>query len=173
MSLAYLISSLPAIDFESEPPLSCEDFEERCAEWLNAAECRAVSALLAGKTSDHPFVVAWLDKETILRNALAQARARTKGVDATLYTRYAHGCDKKIESDVEDAMQHNNALRKERNIDKIRWETAEELQGYDPLSIRTVFAYAIKLAIVTRWGRRDKESGKQTFDEITEIPIEL
>jgi len=173
MSLVYLISSLPAIDFDSAPPLSYEDFLQRCNDWLSVSNCDAAKALLYGISSEHPFVIAWLDKETILRNALVQSRARAAGIDATLHTRYAHGCDKKIESDVEDAIQHKNPLQKERAIDKIRWETVEELQGPDPLSIKAIFAYAVKLAIVTRWSKRNIESGKAVFGELTQVPVTL
>ena len=173
MSLIYLISSLPALDFNSAPPLSHEAFLQTCRDWLSEKECNAVESLLSNKHSGHPFVAAWMDKETILRNALVDVRARAAGVDASLHTRYAHGCDKKIESDVEDAVQHHNPQQKERSIDKIRWETVEELQGPDPLTIKTIFAYAIKLAIVSRWSKRSSESGQETFGELTKVPIKL
>lgn len=173
MSLLYLISSLPALDINTAPPLSHEAFLQSCRDWLNREECEAVEALLYEKPSAHPFVAAWMDKETILRNALVQIRARAAGVDASLHTHYAHGCDKKIESDAEDAVQHHNPQEKERSIDKIRWETVEELQGPDPLSINSIFAYAVKLAIVDRWSKRSSESGHETFGELTKIPITL
>lgn len=173
MSLVYLISSLPALDFDSPPPMSHEAFLQACSDWLNAKECSAVESLLNNVPSEHPFVSAWMDKETILRNALVQVRARAAGVDASLHTRYAHGCDKKIESDVEDAVQHHDPLQKERSIDKIRWETAEEIQGPDPLHINAIFAYAVKLTIVTRWSKRTLESGKETFGELTKVPVSL
>ncbi|MDA3924790.1 MAG: DUF2764 family protein [Kiritimatiellae bacterium] len=173
MSLIYLISSLPALNFEAAPPLSRKDFLQSCRDWLNVKECAAVEALLFEKPSEHPFVVAWLDKETILRNALVQIRARSVDKDPSLYTRYAHGCDKKIESDVEDAIQHHNPLQIERSIDKIRWETVEELQGCDPLNIKSIFAYAVKLAIVTRWSERSSETGMETFGKLSEVSITL
>jgi len=173
MSLIYLISSLPALNFEAAPPLSKKAFLQSCRDWLNLKECAAVEALLFEKPAEHPFVTAWMDKETILRNALVQLRARLANKDAILYTRYAHGCDKKIESDVEDAVQHHNPLQKERAIDKIRWEIAEELQGCNPLSIKTIFAYAIKLVIVTRWSKRSSETGKETFGKLSEVSITL
>ena len=173
MSILFLIASLPAIALDSEPPLSPDDFAQRCGEWLGEEDCAAVRAILDGRPIDHPFVNAWLDKETILRNALVHIRARASGKDATLYTRYAHGCDKKIESEVEDAVQHHNPLEKERAIDRIRWESVEELQGPDPLSKKTIFAYAVKLAIVTRWSKRNTESGQESFGELSEVPITL
>ena len=173
MNLVYLISSLPALDFNSAPPLSHEAFIQTCKDWLSEKECAAVEALLYSTPCEHPFVAAWMDKETILCNALVEIRARAAGVDASLHTRYAHGCDKKIQSDVEDAVQHHNPLEKERSIDNIRWENIEELQGPDPLSINSIFAYAVKLAIVSRWSKRSPESGQETFEELTKVPVTL
>ncbi len=173
MSLLYLIATLPTLKPDAASPLTPAQFLLRCADWLNAREVAAVRALIDGTALDHPFVTAWNDKESILRNALAQIRARAAGVDPSLYTRYARGCDLKIESDAEDAMQAGDPLQKERAIDKIRWETVEELQGADPLSINTVFAYAVKLVIATRWSGRDHEKGRESFGELTEVPIKL
>ncbi len=40
--------------------------------------------------------------------------------------------------------------QREKALDRIRWLVAEELWS-DPLNVKNVFAYAIKLAIVARW----------------------
>jgi len=173
MSILYLISSLPSLDLNSAPPIGIAEFQQRCAEWLSAKECAAIAALLEDQEIDHPFVRAWRDKESIMRNAIVHIRARAAGKDPSLYLRYAHGCDKKIESDVEDAVEHHDPLQMEREIDAIRWETVEELQGSDPLSINTLYAYAVKLGLVTRWSKLNKEEGWEAFDKLTEVPIEL
>lgn len=173
MSILYLISSLPALDFDAPPPLTSAVLLQSCRAWMSAKDSDAVEALLFEKPSAHPFVAAWIDKDTILRNTLVNIRARASGQDATLWTRDAQGCDKKIESDAEDAVLHHNPLQKAKEIDKIRWQIAEELQGHDPLSIKTVFAYAIKLAILTRWSARTSESGQRTFEELTAVPMAL
>ena len=173
MSLLYLISSLPALNFDAAPGLSKELFLQSCREWLSPKNADAVEALLFERPSEHPFIKAWIDKDTILRNALVNIRARATGRDATLWERATLGCDKKIESDVEDAVQHHNPLQKAEAIDKIRWEIVEELQGPDPLSIKTIYAYAVKLAIVTRWSEHSSEAGEETFRELTEVPVTL
>jgi len=173
MSLIYLKSSLPLLSFDSAPLLSIEYFLQSCREWMGEKDADAVEALLFDRPSTHPFVMQWTDKDTILRNALVNVRARATGADATLWVKHTQGCDKKIESDVEDAVLHHNPLEKAKAIDKIRWEIAEELQGPDPLSIKALFAYAIQLAIVTRWSERSSETGQQTFGELTEVPITL
>ncbi|MFA7174114.1 MAG: DUF2764 family protein [Kiritimatiellia bacterium] len=173
MSRFYLIASLPALELNASAPITYAEFLQSCILWLSAKECAVVEALLYGKSSDHPFVAALMNKETILRNALVRIRARASGQDATLYTRDAHGCDLKLESEVEDAVSHANPLQKERNLDRIRWNIIQELGGVDPLSIRTIFAYAAQLAIVTRWSARSTDAGQKTFEELSEVPVTL
>lgn len=173
MSLLYLISSLPTLEMNSEPPLSEAEFMAVCEKWLSEKQCAIVRALLENKAHDHPFVKAWRNKETLLRNSIAKLRARATNQNPEPYTRRAVGCDLKLEADAEDALQHRNPLHKESDIKKIRWKILEELQGTDPLSINTIFAYAVKLAIVTRWSELDRETGRESFEKLTEIPITL
>lgn len=173
MNLIYLKSSLPAFGPNAIAPITYEEFLQRCTLWLSAKECVVIEALLYGKSCDHPFVLALMNKETILRNALVKIRARASGQDATLYTRDASGCDLKIESEVEDAVNHADPLQKERNLDRIRWDIIEELAGTDPLNIRTIYAYAAQLAIVTRWSARTTEAGQKTFEELSKVPVTL
>jgi hypothetical protein len=173
MSILYLLASLPTIQLNSAPSLSVAEFLECCRDWLSAQDYSVVEGLIKGHACDHPFALAWRDKETILRNAVVHFRARSAGIDPSLHTRYAHGCDRKIVSDVEDALQESSPLDKELKLDQLRWESVEELQGTDPLSIKAVFAYAVKLAIVTRWSERTPDKGRKSFDKLTEVEIKL
>ena len=173
MSLLYLLSSLPMLSFDAAPAITPAKFLEACHEQLSAADAEAAEALLRGEPSGHPFVAAWKDKDTILRNAAARERARLSGKEADRWVRPAQGCDGQIESLVEDAFQESDPLKKEKELDKARWLIAEELQGPDPLSVKVVFAYAVKLAILSRWGALGKDRGRQTFDRLTQIPINL
>ncbi|MDD2600821.1 MAG: hypothetical protein PHO37_16635, partial [Kiritimatiellae bacterium] len=74
MSRFYLIASLPALELNAPAPSTYAEFIEGCARWISAEECAVVDTLLHGKSSDHPFVVALMNKETILRNALVKIR---------------------------------------------------------------------------------------------------
>jgi len=173
MSLIYLLSSLPMLGFDAAPGISPEAFAEICRDQLSAKDAAAVEALLRGEEADHPFVMAWHDKNTILRNAAARERARSAGKDASRWIRDTRGCDRQIDDAVEDAFQEPDPLQREKELDKIRWQIAEELQGPDPLDIKAVYAYAIKLAILSRWNALDKDRGQRLFDTLTQIPITL
>lgn len=173
MSLIYLLSSLPMLSFDAAPGISPEAFVETCRDQLSAKDASAAEALLHGEAADNPFGLAWRDKDTLLRNAAARERARSSGKDAARWLREAHGCDRQIDDSVEDAFQEADPLRREKELDKIRWLIAEELQGPDPLDIKAVFAYAVKLALLSRWSALDKGRGQHLFDTLTQIPITL
>jgi hypothetical protein len=173
MSLYYLLSSLPLLSFDAAPPISEDAFLGACQAQLDRRDAEAASALLCGLPSPHPFVCAWRDKETILRNAAARERARVAGSDATRWLRPAGGCDTYLESLVEDAFQEADPLRREKTLDRARWAAAEELQGPDPLTVRVALAYAIKLAILLRWSLRRADRGREAFDTLTAAPVSL
>jgi hypothetical protein len=173
MSLLYLLPSLPMLRFDAAPGITPAKFVETCREQLGAVDAAAAEALLSGQPSDHPFVALWQDKEAILRNAVARERARLAGSDPARWTRPTRGCDSQIESEVEDAFLESDPLNRERELDKVRWLIADELQGPDPLTVRAVFAYAVKLAIVNRWGGLNAEKGRSTFDALTQVPLHL
>lgn len=166
MSLIYLLSSLPMLNLGAAPGVTPETFRQACRDQLSASDAATAEALLDGAPAAHPFAAAWQDKETILRNAVARLRAKASGKDAARWLRHAQGSDCQIEALAEDAFQEADPLQRERELDKIRWLAAEELQGPDPLGVRAVFAYAVKLAIATRWASLDAAQGQAVFDRL-------
>ncbi len=170
MSLYYLLSSLPMLAFDAPAPVATDAFLEACRLQLGARDAQTAAALLRNEPSDHPFAVAWRDKETILRNAIARERARAAGTDAAPWQRPASGCDAMLDGLVEDAFQEADPLKRERALDRARWTAVEELQGHDPLSVRAVFAYAVKLGILARWSRRHAAQGRAAFDALASPP---
>lgn len=173
MSLIYLLSSLPLLTFEAAPPLTVEAFLGACREQLGAADAEAAAALINGSPSRHAFVEAWRDKEAILRNAVARERARAAGLDPARWLRPTAGCDTLVESLVEDAFQESDPLSKEKELDRIRWGVAEELQGPDPLTVRAVLSYAVKLSILAKWRALSPDAGRAVFDSLTQTPVHL
>ena len=170
MGLFYLLPSLPMLGFDTQPGITPEAFLATCREQLSASDASAAEALLEGRAAEHPFVEAWLDKEAILRNAVARQRARAAGTEVSKWQRGTQGCDSQIEVGVDDAFLESDPLKKEKALDKVRWVAAEDLQGPDPLSIKAVFAYAVKLAILSRWQALSEASGQANVETLTRIP---
>ncbi|MCL1921757.1 MAG: hypothetical protein FWG50_11925 [Kiritimatiellaeota bacterium] len=170
MSRYYLIASLPTLSLEQPPQITAEAFLLSCREQLGRAEAEAAEALMTGAGSAHPFVSAWREKDTLLRNAVAKARARAAGADASRWLRHAQGCDAQVERLAEDAMQQPDPAKQERALDKARWVAVEGLQGLDPMGANVPLAYAVKLALALRWAALDAGRGQEAFDGLTRLP---
>ncbi len=166
MSLYYLLSSLPLLSPDSAPAVSADAFLDQCRAQLPARDAAAAEALLRGTPSDAPAVAAWRAKEAVLRNTVARERARALGTDAAQWLRPTDACDTYLESLAEDAFQETDPWKREKALDRARWLAAEELQGPDPLSVRAVFAYAVKLAIALRWAALDAAQGQRKLDTL-------
>ena len=173
MSVIYLLSSLPTILPDGAPPLRADAFLDACRRELSAADAAACAALLEGGACEHPFVAAWRDKETMIRNAAAKARAAAAGVDAARWVRATVACDVMVERLAESALREKNPLERERLLDQARWAAVEELEGCDPLGKSRVFAYAVKLAIAQRRAAPDAAQGSRNFETLTSVPITL
>ncbi len=173
MSLYYLIASLPALEMERAPALAPDAFAALCREHLAPAEAEAAAALAEGRDSDHPYASAWRNAETLLRNAAARQRALRRGADAARHQRPASGCDIRIERAVEEAFQAPDPLQRERQLDTLRWRLAEELQGLDPLDVRVVLAYALKLRLAGRWAAQTPAAGRAAAASLTDVAIPL
>lgn len=167
MSIYYLISSLPLLSLNQRPLITTEAFVDACRAQLNAEDADAAKALIQNTPSQHPFVLAWRDKDTILRNAIARARARLADTDTERWIRPTEGCDTGIALLVDDTFEQPDPLKREKKIDEARWLIAESLQGYDPMSISVALGYAIKLTLAWRWANLNADAGRETFEQLT------
>ncbi len=171
MSYYYLIASLPALAMD-KPPISDEAFLSRCESELSPRDYETLQILehipLPEQTPTHPFVEAWNNHETQLRNAIAKMRASKRKSDAERVLRSHGGYATIIEDSVENAWVQANPLERERSFDKLRWKLVNDLEGPDPFSFNVILSYAIKRKIAERWSLMDSESGWQKAQEAFE-----
>ena len=59
-----------------------------------------------------------------------------------------------------------NLVEKERKIDAIRWNQAEELSTFDYFDINALLAYLVKVNIVARWTRLDDKQGREMLHRL-------
>ena len=74
MAYPYFAATLPVQRFGEAPEWTMETFRAECAEQLSAHDNATLLALLDGGESADPYVCAWRDIETQLRNAVAPQR---------------------------------------------------------------------------------------------------
>ena len=155
----YFLSSLPTLAFGAPPPFSSGELRQAAEGNLSANDLAALDALIDDSPSGHPFVAAWRDRETQLRNAVARARAARAGADAAPWLRPHGGWSAAIESGVSAAFQEADPLARHRALARLRWDAAGDLVGADAFSAAAVLAYAVRLSILEDLATFDAEKG--------------
>ena len=144
MNYYYLVSSLPSLALETEPPISFDEFLLLCSEHLTAGDMANLKTLDSGKTGRSRFARTWRECESVLRNALVKVRAARLKTDPEKYTRETATLDMRAEKTAAEALAKENPLDREMLLDRFRWQQAEELAGFNPFSSDAVMAYAFE-----------------------------
>ena len=143
MSVDYIVSSLPALQFDAPAPIKWEKFVEACG-------------------GEVPESAKWRDLETQLRNAVAEARGGAK------YARPAAGCSLYWRGRVAACFQEKDVAQRDRLLDKVWWDAAEELTPpASPLGRGALATYAVRLRIAIKRSAISKERGGAAFDAVT------
>ena len=161
MNYYYFAASLPLLTLDGAPPCSVDEFSALCREHLAGDDLAAAEALLGDGPSDHPYVTAWRDLETQLRNALARTRAARLGVDPAPHVRPQQGVDSAVDKAVTDAYTRSSPIERERVLDQFRWAAAEAIAGFDAFALDTILAYSVKLRLAERWASLDENQGRE------------
>jgi len=176
MAYYSLVASLPHLKIGDEPPFSTDEFIGSCAQWVTAKELGILQHILQDRfiERDCPICQKWFNIETQLRNAIARHRGQRLGVDYKGYIQSHDGFSGEIEQLVTDAFARNDPLEVEEEIDRARWQLADDLAvGKDPFCFEKVLAYGIQLRIVERWNRMDVHSGKEKIEAVITANTEM
>jgi hypothetical protein len=167
MNYYYLVASLPMLTLGREPQLGGAAFRALCAEHLTIPDLAVLDDLLltGGTGTTNPFVTAWRERETRLRNVIARTRAVRRGLDPAPHVRPETGFDAYTRKAVDDAFARTSPVDREMDLDRFRWSVLEELAGYDMFALPAVLAYALKLRLVERWSRMDAAAGRRRVDD--------
>ena len=167
MSYTYFAASLPALRFDSPPPLTEDEFAALCVSNLTAADRVAFDALRSGAESAHPFVRKWRDCETQFRNACAAIRAAKLGADARKWRRPHSGFSVSIETAAAAAFAESDPMRRDAALKKVLWDAAAETAGLDQFSAAAIFAYFIRLRIAADRAKINREAGAARLMKIS------
>ena len=174
MSYTYFAATLSALSFDGEPTMTETEFRDRCKEHLTASDFATLSALLDGGESSNTFVRKWRNSDTQLRNAVARIRAARigEGTDASKWLHSHTGFEVSTETAVTAAFQEPNPMRREMALERIRWNLAGELAGFDAFSAETLFAYALRLGILCRRAAANVDKGTERLRAMMKVKAE-
>jgi len=163
----YLISSLPALQFNTKPPFSREDFLAKCKGLVPERELAVLSGIcreesvFPDQTQAKGILVKWVRFETILRNELVRARASRKKIDPSGFLRQPDDFDAQIGHLAMAAYRNASILDAEKMLDQARWDFLESVSSGHYFDFDVLAAYVLKLKILERWDnlrKADKES---------------
>lgn len=152
----YLISSLPTLNFGSEPPFSFKDFIQKCGSLIPDEEIkviRRIPSFDAFLVSDAGSEVLrkWKDFDIALRNELVKVRALRKKSDPLKYLRPDEYFQPQIVHIASVALRNPLILEAEKALDFQRWRLLEELSIGHYFDFDVLLIYALKLLILERW----------------------
>ena len=156
MAADYLVSSLPALEFDAPAPLTLAQFDALCREQLGPDPFASLEK-------------AWSDLDAQMRNAAAEERARAKGLDPAQWRRPVDGCALHWQNRIHAAFAVKDPAERDRLLDKVRWDAAGEMTPpASPLSRGAAFTYRLRLEIVVRRQMLSAEAGNAVLDTILE-----
>lgn len=160
----YLVASLPHLAFGKQAPISREAFLSECQKWLDSRSLRMVEKLDLNDISpgrrDSDVVREWKEFEFDLRSELAKIRRSRK-----------EGAKEHIPLFLKGIFEEDTPLLMERRFEEKRWEFLEEKEFGLHFDLRALFVYFLKLQILERLSRFDKEKGKAVFDGLCEVKV--
>lgn len=161
----FFIASLPMIDSETPPPMPLDVFVERCRERLPAPKLASIKALLNDRPSSNPFVTAWRDADTQIRNTLVHLRAGRLKQEPTDWTRPQRGSDLRLQEAVAAAFRQPDPWQREKALNALRHQLIDELQGPQAFGRHALLAYGLKLRLAWKRQRFDPEAGRTRLNQ--------
>ncbi|MEA1927875.1 MAG: DUF2764 family protein [Candidatus Auribacterota bacterium] len=166
----YFAATLPMLTFGTRPPMSSEDFLEKCDEYLSRGDREVISnALLMPPdtiTKKNTVLNRWIAFENASRNELVNFRAKKLGRDPGEYFRGEYVPNPYIAALVVSAAQADNPLLVERRIDLARWEKLDEIELQHYFDLQFLIVYYLKLQILNKWDSIRAEKGRAVLDEL-------
>lgn len=134
------------------------------------------------RISGNEFLCNWFDFDMNLTNMVAAFNARnhslplenvlvgdndvTTAITATKAKDFGLSQEYEYINTLVNAYDNENLYNREKQIDILRWKRLERLTDLNYFSVEVVLVYLLKLQILDRWVKLDKESGEAAFKNI-------
>lgn len=182
----YIIASLPVITLntrESSLPNADELIEQIRAQlsgrdqveydyFLSAYKEENLNADFYKKAlaSGNNFIAGWFSYDLDVRNTKVKYLNKSLGREESLDVL----CLTEEERDFEEAdtvnavLNQKDTLDREKGLDKLMWNRADDLTIFSNFSLDTILAFTAKLKIMDRWAKLDPKTGEEMFHKLVE-----
>lgn len=156
----YLAAQLPVLSFSTEPGITSTAFLREAEKWLSSRDLAALLSTSLDRTvapeTAPPALRAFISHEYQLRDELAQwRRARLDAHEVKLRLVPAA------------LLQEGNPLEIEQALLRRRWDLIGELELGHYSDIEFMVFFYLKLQILERLQRFDRETGRDKFQSYT------
>ena len=133
--------------------------------------------------SKSTFIRRWAEFEQLTRNVIAATGARKSGIapkdvvvgrgEIIELLSKSQAVDFGLKDRVEyidtlvQILDTPNILEREKRLDKMRWDMAEEYTTYDYFNMNRILCYMVKINIIDRWIKLDKAEGERLFRQLS------
>ena len=161
----YLLSSLPYLLENADNLPSLEDFSAICRDQLTPNDYAVLVNAVYGDYETfagiHPFLARFSETEKSLRNEIAKERSRKTGLSCEGYD---SGGASWHRDKVIQAVGAESPLTGENILLGLRMELISELEAGRFFEFENVLAYYLKLQLLHRKKRMNRERGLQSFE---------
>lgn len=174
----FLVASLPLLNYEQRDAVDPQEFLALLAEHLGASDLTqvrgaAIDAPQESFSSASPTIRAWAAYERGLRNAIVRLRAARLSTEPGQYLRADESGDygdgsAQIGEAAREAMGHDSPLSAEDALNRARWLFLDELEVGHYFDLEHIVVYYLRLQILARRRRFDRDQGQAQFERISE-----
>lgn len=143
---------------------------------------------VAGLQFENEYLTRWINNERALRNSLYciekgdnidtlkshlieggfELESLLKGRDGIREL----GNDWLSMHDIQLSYRLQNIVDRERNMDKLRWDFINEQLKFEYFTVDALIGYTVKLLILNRWSKLQKQQGRKLLDRNVDLMIE-
>lgn len=177
----YIVASLPELTtgFENSG-FDYADTKESIMELLSEKDRQLVELFEEGfneKTlgaefyrkaaeSKNRFIREYFDFDGRLRNMKVAYLAKRLDKQGDAYFVDMPEADFEERQQIKDIFDNADFVQRERKIDELKWEKANDIARMDYFNMNAIFAFLVKAKTVQRWAELDKAKGEEMFRKL-------
>jgi len=164
----YLLTSFPSLSVHAPAPFPYEEFFNRCAAHLPAADLAELDAVCSTPPEgESPFAQAWTDAWTAFDAINRRERLQRLPREAGDALPDLPGSHDRLRGDMQMAWQADNPLERETDLIMAQWNWVEDRRRTVPYSLTDLIGYGLQLRLLERRDGWEESHGASQFSEHT------
>lgn len=116
--------------------------------------------------SKNDFIRQYFDFDARLRNMKVNYLAKRLGKKGEDYLVELPEADFEEETQIRDILNDADFVERERKMDELKWEKANDIARMDYFNMNTILAFLVKAKAVQRWSELDEKKGEEMFQKL-------